>query len=138
MKSRGLPLLAVLIVLAVIALACGSSTPRLAQSLTVTPATADASTYPNGQVPFIATAYYNTKPSPVTPATAVWGACRDSVATNDVTVSADGVAKCAAGASGTYMIWAFVMSGAQVCPAFATACGGGGCQVTATAQITCP
>src|SRR5579862_1080818 len=138
MKSRCLPLFAVLLLIGAIALACGSSTPRLAQSLTVTPATADASSYPNGQVPFTATAYYTTKPSPVSPVTATWGACLQSAATKDVTVSANGVAHCAAGAAGSYTVWAYVMSGAQVCPLYLTECGGDGCQVTGTAQITCP
>lgn len=138
MKTRGLPLFILLIAIAVIALACGSSNaPRLAQSLTVTPVTADARSSPNGQVQFTATVSYNMKPSPVSPATATWGACFQNSSTNAVTVSTSGVAQCA-GASGTYTVWAYVMSGAQVCPLVLTACGNGGCQVTGTAELTCP
>jgi len=129
-----------LIVVAAITLACGSSSSmtRGAQSLTVAPATADASQYPNGQVPFLATAYYNSPPSPVQGVSATWGACYQNVPTTDVVVNSSGVARCAAAASGTYTVWAYVVNGDQACPAFETACGGGGCQVTGTAQLTCP
>ncbi|SRR6266567_4186670 len=51
------------LVLAVITVSCGGgmSDPANRQllSLTVTPATADAQSYPNGQVPFVATGHFS-------------------------------------------------------------------------------
>lgn len=128
-----------LILTAAITLACGSTpAPRSAQSLVVSPAAAEAQDYPGGQVPFTAIGYYNTQPSPVRDVHAQWGACYQGGITNEVTISANGLAQCAAGSSGTYTVWAFVMSGGEVCPLWVDACGGGGCHVTGTAQLTCP
>jgi hypothetical protein len=141
MRNFRLPLcFSLLILAAAITLSCGtSSTTRSIQSVTISPASADAQNYPDGQVPFTATGYYTTIPSPVTPQTATWGACYQNAATTAVAVSGSGVAQCVAGASGTYTIWAFVIQqGLRACPTFVTACGGGGCQVTGTAQLTCP
>lgn len=145
MKKYGPQLLFCLLMsVAALTLACGSS--HIPQSVTVSPATADASDFPNGQVQFTATALYNTKPSPVTPATATWGACTQSAPTNLVTVSNTGVAQCTSGASGTYTISAFVANPSiKSCippleaggvPSFSCgyACNG----VVGHAQITCP
>lgn len=49
-----------LILTAAITLACGSSLEHLLQSVSVSPATADAKDYPEGLVPFTATGYFNT------------------------------------------------------------------------------
>ena len=85
-------------------LACGSPS-RQVQSITLSPASADAQTYPNGQVPFVATGYYNVAPTTVTPLQANWGAASGSLPANGaVTLDANGVAQCSAGASGTYTI----------------------------------
>jgi hypothetical protein len=140
MKNFRLPLCFSLLVLAaVLTLSCGTSTTRSIQSVTISPASANAQNYPDGQVPFSATGYYNTMPSPVTPQTATWGACYQNAATTAVSVNSSGVAQCASGASGTYTVWAYVIQQGQgACPQYLTACGGGGCQVTATAQLTCP
>jgi hypothetical protein len=125
---------------AAITLACGSPSPHIPQSVTVTPATADAEEFANGQVQFSATAYYNTKPSPVSNVTATWNSCAQNGPTNEVSVSTTGVAQCASGASGTYMIYAFVPDPTfkGVCAASslpcADACGG----VVGSAQLICP
>ena len=145
MKKYGPQLLfGLLVAAAAVTIACGSSTSstRTLQSVTLSPATADAQDYPNGQVPFAATGFYNKSPQKVSPLTATWGACYQQAATSAVTVSASGVAQCKAGASGTYTVWAFDTNptppGYGTCIAF-TACGGGGCtRVTGTAQLTCP
>jgi|SRR5208282_222412 hypothetical protein len=143
MKHSALPFLFlfVLAVAAAITLACGSSSPRTLQSVSITPATANAQDYPDGQVPFTAAGSYTHPPSPVTPISATWGACTtDGSATTAVTVSSNGVAQCASGASGTYQVWAFDMSlipGTANCNVI-TACGGGCGRVTGTAQLTCP
>lgn len=144
MHKYGPPFCCFLLILAaVIALACGSpaapgNTTGILESVSISPATADAQNYPFGLVQFTATGYYSAPPSPVTPLTATWGACYQGNPTSGVSVTKNGVAQCASGASGTYTVWAWAPSGAKVCPAFETYCGGGGCQVTGTAQLTCP
>ena len=144
MRNFGLPFFFFLLVLATaIALACGSgaapiNTTGILNSITISPATADAQNYPAGQVPFIATGYYSTPPSPVTSLTATWGACSQDNPTSGVSVGTKGLAQCVAGSVGTYTVWAYAPSGQTACPAFVNACGGGGCQDTGTAQLTCP
>lgn len=137
-----------LILISVIALACGSpmshtvancsssassaNATGLPQSVGVCPLTADAKDFPDGEVQFIATAYYANQP-PVTPLTASWGACHQSSPTSDVTISTKGLAQCTSAASGTYSVFAAVPT---LCTAI-TACGGG-CQISGYAQLTCP
>jgi hypothetical protein len=80
---------------------CGSSVPRTLQSVTVSPATAEAQNFPNGEVRFVATAVFNKPPSPVTPyQVSSWLITPSSLATIDQ----NGVAKCVAGQSGTATI----------------------------------
>ena len=45
------------------------------QSITLTPAVADAQNYPSGEVPFVGTGYYTNPPRMVTPLSAFWGTC---------------------------------------------------------------
>jgi len=103
------------------------------QSVALSPTTADAQNYPNGKVQFSAVGYYEGKssPTPLTPTS--WGVCQQNAPTTAVTVSNNGVAQCAQGASGTFTVFGSVPT---MCNAI-TACGGG-CQVTGTAQLTCP
>jgi hypothetical protein len=124
---------------ACIALACGSG--RKLQSITVTPASADARDYPNGEVPFVATGYYNMAPTTVTPLQANWGAALANVPANEaVTVNSNGMAQCKASASGTYTVGAWVnlpVKGNPPCVQFAF--GGASCNyVLGTATLTCP
>jgi hypothetical protein len=143
------PFLCALVLIATVALGCGtnhsttalcglnvSSGPNQSgslQSVTVCPATADAKNYTSGLVPFTAIGFYDTQPSPVAPLKGFWGACSQQTPTNDVTISSSGVAQCAAGATGTYSVFA---AEPGVCDAI-TACGGG-CQITGYAQLSCP
>lgn len=128
-----------LCLLAAIVLACGSSATSsginnsIPQSITITPATANAQDYPDGQVPFVATGYFKTPPSPVVPLQAHWGVCYQKSATTEVSISQTGVAQCQTGASGAYTVFASQMT---MCLAI-TACGGG-CQVSGFATLTCP
>lgn len=140
MKWSSLLFFCLLVLSALIVLACGSNpTNRAVQSLEITPAAADAQDYPDGQVPFTAIGVYNNSQlSPVEPTSATWGACYQNAASTAVTVSTSGVAHCAHGASGVYTVWAYVMTSKKACPNWVTACGGGGCQITGTAQLTCP
>ena len=120
-----------------LALSCGASSIsgliRQPQSITLSPATADALDYPEGHVQFTATGHYSTAPHTVTPQAATWGACYQNAPTTAVSVTTGGLAQCANGAAGTYTIFAFDMTN---CNAI-TACGGG-CTVVGTAQLTCP
>ena len=143
MKRYGPQFFLVLLVLvAAFALACGVSQPRLLESVALTPASADAQSYPGGMVPFTATGTYNKSPSPVVPLTATWGACDSTGAsTSQVSVSSTGVAHCATGAVGTYTVWAFdvivAAPGTATCQAFNN-CGWGCGRVTGTSLLTCP
>lgn len=148
MKIRSLAFSSLLLFLAALMLACGSpKVPALGncgavtaqnssgslQSISLCPAVADARQYPGNQVQFVATGEFNTSPSPVRPVkTQTWGACYQSSPTTNVTISATGLAQCAPGAAGTYVIFA---SNQPNCSAI-TACGGG-CQVTGYAWLTC-
>jgi hypothetical protein len=142
MKKYGPQLLfCLLVAAAAVTIACGSSTPRTLQSVTVSPATADAKNFPNGEVQFTATAVYNTKPSPVSPATASWGACSQGKSTTSVSVSNAGVAQCTSGASGTFTILAIVFDlnpkqPPPLMPKWDVFCGDPG--ALGHAQITCP
>ena len=139
MRKYGLSVLLLAVLAIAITLACGSS-PRILQSATLSPPTADAQSSP---VQFTATGYFNQQPSPVKLLTANWGACDQNQRTTAVSVSPDGLARCAAGAVGTYTVWAVAERGGDSCGPAGTVpanpCGGAGeCQVTGTAQLTCP
>jgi hypothetical protein len=120
----------VLILAASFALSCGASQgPGQLQSITVSPATADA------EAPFTATGYYIHPSHTVTPQPATWVACHQGAPTTDVTVTTTGTAQCASGAAGTYSVTAFVPTPA--CEVMSGPCGGG-CEIVGTAQLTCP
>jgi len=133
---------------AVITLACGSPKPIVPNcgaaaaegnttgvltSITVCPATADARNYSGGQVQFVATGYFSTPPSPVTPLKAFWGACYQNAPTNAVAITNTGMVQCAAGSEGTYSVFASIPTNCEAI----SACGGG-CQVSGYAELTCP
>ena len=138
-KLRFTLILLALVLLACFALACGTKSQGQdpLQSITLSPAKADAKDYPSGQVQFVATGNYVNPTRTVTPLTAMWGTCYQGASTTEVSVTADGVAHCTAGAVGTYTIWANdpPLPGAG-CLAL-TACGGG-CFVVGSAPLTCP
>jgi hypothetical protein len=132
--------ISLLALFASVGLACGSGSYKI-QSITVNPATADAQSYPNGQVPFVATGYYNSAPATVTPLQANWGAALGSLpADGAVAVDSNGIAQCTPGASGTYTIGAWInlpVKGTPPCPSFAF--GAASCNfVLGTAKLTCP
>jgi hypothetical protein len=126
---------------ACIALACGNVPHRILQSISLSPSTADAQNFPNGQVQFTATGTYNTAPISVTPLTANWSAVLNGEASNAaVSVDSNGLAQCNAGASGVYSIGAWDVTH----PTVKTTCTvigpyGDPCNSTlGTAQLTCP
>lgn len=103
------------------------------QAITLSPATADAQDYPDGQVPFVATGTYANPTGKVTPQPALWGACQQNAASSEVSVTKGGMAQCASGASGAYTVFAYDITTCNVI----NQCGGG-CTVVGTAQLTCP
>jgi hypothetical protein len=133
-----------LVLAASFTLSCGASQSQgQLQAITLNPATADAQAYPHGQVQFIATGYYVNPSRTVTPLSVTWVACQQSmplnVPTTAISVTQEGVAQCASGATGTYLVSATDPSGSlgtYSCPA-GNSCGGG-CMVVGTAQLTCP
>ena len=99
---------------------CGSSSPRMLQSVTANPANADAKNFPNGRVQFVPTGTYNKPPTTVTPQpVTAWLASPSTLATIDQT----GVAECLPGQMGTANIQVGI--------------AGDGPLVT-VAQLTCP
>lgn len=87
--------------LAVLISSCGANTPRVLQSVTASPATADAKNFPNGVVHFIPTGIYNTSPTMVTPLpVTAWSTDQISIATIDQ----NGNAACVPGRVGTVKI----------------------------------
>jgi hypothetical protein len=99
MKNLGPSIL--LLLLAVETAACGAGSPRTLQSVTVSPLTADAQNFPNGQVQFTATGVFNRAPMRVTPFPVAWLTSSPSIATID---SNSGLAQCVPGQSGTVTI----------------------------------
>ena len=112
----------------------GSSSNRVLQSMTVSPAIADAQNFPQGQVQFSAMGTFSKAPSPalvpvpfVSPYTGSWLSANSNVAT----ISQNGVAQCVAGASGTVTIQAVVSSNSAMGTQMSTG-------VSASSQLTCP
>jgi len=116
MRKYGLSVLFLAVLDLAISLACGSSpAPRALQSVSLSPPTADDQGSP---VQFTATGYFNDQPSSVKLSSANWGACYQNQRTTAVLVNTDGLAQCAAGAVGTYTVWAWAESAGA--PAAAT------------------
>ena len=127
----------VVIVIALASIGCGSMNAapnRVLQSMSLSPATADAQTFPQGQVQFTPTGTFSIAPSPaavpvpfVSPYSGSWSSSNPSLATIDQ----NGVAQCVAGASGTVTISAIASSNSAMGPAMSTG-------VSSTAKLTCP
>jgi hypothetical protein len=80
---------------------CGNSVPRTLQSVSASPAIADAKDFPNGRVQFVPVGTYNKPPITVTPlAVTAWSAAPSAVATIDQS----GIAQCVPGQVGTVKI----------------------------------
>jgi hypothetical protein len=142
MKSYG-PLFcaSLLILLGAISLACGSF--GTLQSISVNPASADAKSYPDGQVQFTAMGDYSSSSS-LSPVAVTWSTCGlPGGPPSEIAVSATGVAQCNPGASGTYVVEAShgnPPSGGALCLTV-LACGQAGKDCLAThgvAHLTCP
>jgi hypothetical protein len=78
-----------LVLAASLALSCGANqnqNQNQLSSMTVSPATADAQNYPDGEVPFIATGVYVNPTRKVTPQLASWNACQQNAPTTEVSL----------------------------------------------------
>jgi hypothetical protein len=85
-------------------LACGVSPPRHLVSVGVTPATASAHNFPNGQVQFSAVGIFDRGPSPATLAPATWIISPTPNPPDAASINENGVAQCKAGFTGTVTI----------------------------------
>jgi hypothetical protein len=132
--SKGLALLSVAI-LGLSLNGCGmnSMAPnRMLQSMTVSPAIADAARSPGGKVQFKASGTFSQPPSPdvvtfVAPYSGSWAVSNTDIAT----ISQSGLAQCVSGASGTVNVIA--VASANSAPPGAMSIG-----VQGMAKLTCP
>ncbi len=126
-----------LLLLTLGAFGCGSN--RQLQSVAVTPASADAKNFPNGQVPLTATGTFNKPPSPVklTSSDIAWcvgtsaGMCNGNIA-GGATVDQNGLAQCRLNFAGTVTI----LAGKGSPPMNPD--GGSQLKVFGATQLTCP
>jgi hypothetical protein len=140
MNHRALGWLAFLVALATVVSSCSSSDPnsgRVLYSITVTPATADAQTFPDGQVTFTASGMFSVAPSPAPLSFAAPFAGQfivanptnppETIATVVSTGNSTATVQCASGATGTVSV---------VASAFAN--NGTNTVITGSAQLNCP
>ena len=107
---------------------CGNGGPRVLQSISVTPASADAQNFTNHQVQFTALGNYSQPPSPSEITPTGWSLSDPRVAT----IGMSGLAQCKSGALAVVTVRAF---------ACCAPCSGTGCtaaQLLGTAQLSCP
>jgi hypothetical protein len=110
-----------------VASGCANGGPRLLQSISVTPASADAHSFPNGQVQFTAMGTYSQPPSPSLITQSGWSLSDSNIAA----ISQSGLAQCNPGASGVVTVKASTSG----------PCSGTGCTavlLSGTAQLSCP
>jgi Big-like domain-containing protein len=111
---------------------CGTDSLRVLQSMSISPATADAAKSPDGKVQFTASGTFSRAPSPATvpfvdPYSGTWSVSNPAVAT----ISQSGLAQCVPGASGTVDVMAIASANSTTGPRMSIA-------VTAKAKLTCP
>jgi len=131
---RSVPTTFVLAVLLVATIGCGSmnsTSNRVLQSMTLTPANADAQTT-QGQVQFTSMGTFSKAPSLapvpfVVPYTGTWASSNASIAT----ITQTGLAQCVSGAAGTVTISAIASTNSATGPQMSTA-------VSSSAKLTCP
>jgi hypothetical protein len=118
--------------------AANPNADRVLQSIAVTPLSADALNFPNGQVQFTATGTFTKAPSPAAvpftaPYSGGWSVSDASGIDQSIaTINQDGIAQCKPGASGTFKVTAMASNGA---------CHGTQCTsvaVAGNATLICP
>lgn len=110
----------------------GMNSNRVLMSMTLSPASADAQNFANGQVKFTATGNFSQPPSPapvtfMEPYTGTWFSSNLQIATIDQ----NGLAQCVQGTTGMVTISAIVSSNSANAPAMSTG-------VSAVATLNCP
>jgi|SRR5215469_990900 len=129
MLHSNVPAALLLAGISLVAISCGTATqPRQLQSMSVSPTSADAQNFPNGQVQFTATGSFTQPPSPA-PATVLNWTLSDPTLGS---ITQSGVAQCNSGAVGVTKVQA---NGGPA------PCKGTGCTaalIIGTAQLTCP
>ncbi|MGA8868703.1 MAG: hypothetical protein WB510_17135 [Candidatus Sulfotelmatobacter sp.] len=127
----------VTLIAALLSLGCGSG--RQLQSVTLSPASADAQNFAGGQVSFSAVGTFSKPPSPdaLTSKDVLWcvGSTTGSCAGNinpGVTVGQNGVAQCNSGFAGTVTILA------GTAPSLMMPDAGEQLKIFGAAQLTCP
>lgn len=123
----------VLLSIALALVSCGNSNKL--QSMSLTPATADAKDYANGQVQFTATGTY-TNGSQVKPLAVLWSPGPPwTISVWAIQLDSTGVASCGIAPAGTYPVWA----GAPIDPHTPVSrLNQATPMVSATAHLTCP
>jgi len=127
----------VLLVMSLLSFGCGSG--RQLESVTLSPATADAQNFANGQVPFSAAGKFSKPPSPqpLTGNDVTWcvgsssGDCAGNI-NPGATIDPNGLAQCVPGFSGT----ATILAG-KAMPVM-TPDVGSRMSIFGAAQLTCP
>ena len=104
MKNPGPPFAISLLLLT--GLGCGTS-PRQLQSISISPSSAAAQGSPNGQVQFVATGHYNRAPMTASSLPVLWAIPPDGHGQAGATITQNGVAQCAPGASTTFYVLAY-------------------------------
>ena len=139
MTRSGVFSVAILSLIIEVTVGCGSSNRQL-QSITVSPAAADAQKFSGGEVQFAAMGKYSAPPSPGPLSVVSWcaspspGVCTGMNVKPGVTISQTGLARCDVGSVGTWTI------NASSPPTQATNPGGemGVNIVFGSATLTCP
>ncbi len=136
-KLRALALFGVMLSLAIVLVNCGSSSGL--RSVTITPGTADAQNFPNGQVPFAATGVFAGQ-GQSGPVNAMWWnsqpwAMSTPIPATGFNITSAGVATCTGFLTGTFTLWATAPIDQTLPLSKMTKSTP---QRMATAQITCP
>jgi hypothetical protein len=125
-----------LVAVALETLGCGMSNRRVLQSMTISPASADAQNFPKGQVQFTATGFFSKPPSPqqMTFQPPYFGGwlLTPNGQFPVASISQTGLAQCIAGQSGTSTVIATAASNAGIGTEMTAV------EVRATATLTCP
>ena len=131
-------LLFLLLAIAFAAISCSSGNPdigRVLLSISVTPATTDAQTYPNGQVVFTATGTFSLPPTPA-PVTFAAPYAGEFVVNNPANST---IANVVSNGAGTITVQC-VSGAVGTVPVVATAAANNamGAVISGSAQLTCP
>jgi hypothetical protein len=104
--------------------------------MTITPASANAQSYPNGQVQFSATGQYSKAPTSAALQPALWSVYLPNGSQGAPTITSAGLAQCGS-LAGTYAITAYALADPSI-PNTSANLLNAKKAVVGTAQLTCP